>query len=291
MESLKSARSRNLPWDEVARAVRQMEAEGPDSSGLPPIRRAEALSGYSANQLRRMLAGLAFLDELAHTDPVAAEWLGIPKYSHAEMLAKLWRRDRDATLRLLRSEPVLRYESLSRLFDSMASSATSPMSAGKRAQKGFEEKCIAVLLDDAMPFAPFGPGAYELLRPRVHHPYCRPALLLRCETRFHHTFWAGLDFVPRTNWDDAALRQLMLIGVEARFLDLHFVVFPEGEAIGQAYRAIDDLGFGNVRIAILDEGMMRSSLAPAGTSHAGDLRSKWAPPRMLTTIARYQVVE
>ena len=291
MESLKSARSRNLPWDEVARAVRQMEAEGPDSSGLPPIRRAEALSGYSTNQLRRMIAGVVFLDELAKADSAVAEWLGIPKFSHAEMLAKLWRRDRDVTLRLLRSEPVLRYESLSRLFDSMASSAASPMSAGKRAQKGFEEKCTSVLMDETMPFAPFGPGAYELLRARVHHPYCRPSLLLRFEARNHRTLWAGLDFVPKSNWDDAALRQLMLIGVEARFLDLHFVVFPEGEVVRQAYHAIEELGFGNVRIAILDDGVMRFPPVISEANHGGDRRSRWKPPRLHTTISRYQVSE
>lgn len=290
MESLKSARSRNLPWDEVARAVRQMEAEGPDSSGPPPIRRAEALSGYSANQLRRMLAGLVFLDELTEANPAIAKWLGIPKFSHAEMLAKLWRRDRDTTLRLLRSEPVLRYESLSRLFNTMTASA-SPMSAGKRAQKSFEEKCIAVLLDDAMPFSPFGAGSYELLRPRVHNPYCRPALLLRCQTRNHRIYWSGLDFVPRSHWDDAALRQLMLIGVEARFLDLHFVVFAPGDAVEQAYRAIEDLGFGNVRIAVLDEGVMVSPPVMAEADTPGDRRSKWVPPRLHATLARYDVGE
>lgn len=290
MESLKSARSRNVPWDEVARAVRQMEAEGPDSSGLPPIRRAEALSGYSANQLRRMIAGIAFLDELTQADPAVAEWLGIPKFSHAEMLAKLWRRDREATLRLLRSEPVLRYESLSRLFESMTSSA-SPMSAGKRAQKSFEEKCIALLVDDAMPFSPFGAGSYELLRPRVHHPYCRPALLLRCQTRYGRTLWAGLDFVPRSHWDDATLRQLMLIGVEARFLDLHFVVFTPGDALDQAYRVVEDLGFANVRIAVLDDGYMAFPPVIRDAAPTGDRRSKWIPPRMHATLARYEVGE
>lgn len=291
METLKSARSRNVPWNEVARAVQKLETEGPDSSGLPPIRRAEALSGHSANLLRRMIAGVVFLDELAQTDPVAAEWLGTPKFSHAEMLAKLWRRDRDATLRLLRSEPVLRYESLSRLFDSMASTTASPMSAGKRAQKSFEERCIAVLMDDALPFAPFGAGSYELLRPRVHHPYCRPALLLRHQTRSDRVQWAGLDCVSRSHWDDAALRQFMLIGVEARFLDLHFVVFPEGDAVHQAHRAIEDLAFGNIRIVVLEDSGAIFPSFMASASQSGDLRSKWIPPRLHTTLARYKVAE
>lgn len=291
METLKSARSHNVPWNEVARAVQKLETEGPDSSGPPPIRRAEALSGYSANLLRRMIAGVAFLDELAKTDPISAEWLGIPKFSHAEMLAKLWRRDREATLRLLRSEPVLRYESLSRLFDSMTPATASPMSAGKRAQKSFEERCIAALMDDATPFAPFGAGSYELLRPRVHHPYCRPALLLRHETRSVRVRWAGLDFVSRSHWDDAALRQFMLIGVEARFLDLHVIVFPEGDAVDQAHRTINDLGFGNIRIVVLEDGSTIFPSFMTNASQSGDLRSKWIPPRLHTTMARYKVAE
>ena len=289
METLKSARSRNVPWDQVARAVRRMETQGVDSSGLPPIRRAEQLSGYSANQLRRMIAGITFLDELAGADSASAEWLGIPKFSHAEMLAKLWRRDREATLRLLRSRPVLRYESLSRLFETMASEAASPMSAGKRAQKNFEEKCRAVLLAESSRFTPFGAGSYRLLQPRVHHPYCRPALLLRAETGGRRVLWAGLDFVHKPIWDDAVLRQIMLIGVEARFLDLHFVFFPEGDVAGRAHRAIGELGFGNVRVAVLSGSTMDFAPNPANGGYAESLRFQWIPPRLHATVAEYAV--
>lgn len=289
METLKSARSRNVPWDDVARAVRQLEAE-PDSSGLPPIRRAEQLSGYSANQLRRMIAGLVFLDDLAQTDPAAASWLGTPKFSHAEMLGKLWRRDQGATLRLLKSKPVLRYEGLSRLFDSMSAQTASPMSAGKRAQKGFEQKCLDVLLDSTAPFAPFGAGAYQVLRPRLHHPYCRPALLMRSEIAPGRIEWAGLDFVARTAWEDATLRQIMVIGVEARFLDLHFVFFPEGNAADQAHRAIQDLGFDNIRIAVL-AGHAMDFGPDENVAYPYEQRRHWVPPRLSVKVAEYEVRE
>lgn len=287
METLKSARLRNIPWDDVARAVRQLEAE-PDSSGLPPIRRAEQLSGYSANQLRRMIAGLAFLDDLARTDPEAADWLSVPKFSHAEMLAKLWRRDQEATLRLLKSKPVLRYESLSKFFESMSAQTASPMSAGKRAQKSFEQKCLSVLLDSTAPMAPFGAGSYQVLRPRVHHPYCRPALLVRAATYADRVQWAGLDFVARPVWEDATLRQIMVIGVEARFLDLHFIFFPEGDAAGLAYRAIQDLGLGNIRIAVLSGQVM--DFGPVqDAAYSYEQRRHWVPPRLSTKVAEYEV--
>lgn len=287
METLKSARSRNVPWDEVAGAVRRLEAR-PDSSGLPPIRRAQQLSGYSANQLRRMMAGLVFLEDLGETDPAVAEWLGVPRFSHAEMLAKLWRRDRDATLRLLRSKPVLRYESLSRIFDNMSARTASPMSAGKQAQRAFEQKCLRVLLEKTTPFAPFGTGSCEILRPRVHHPYCRPALLMRSETRTGRIHWAGLDFVVRPAWDDATLRQLMVIGVEARFLDRHFVFFSERIVVDQAFRVAADLGFANVRIAHLAGSVVELAPAPA-EADLFVLRAGWVPPRLSTTIASYAV--
>ncbi|MBE7733264.1 hypothetical protein [Devosia faecipullorum] len=287
MEPLKFARKRNVPWVEVARNVRQLEAE-PDSSGMSPIHRAEQLSGYSANQLRRMIAGMVFLNELARTDPVTAEWLGVPKFSHAEMLAKLWRRDREATLRLLRSKPVLRYEGLSRLFDNMAPQTASPMSAGKRAQKNFEQKCLDVLLDKETPFAPFGAGSYQILRARVHHPYCRPALLVRMENDARRVQWGGLDFVARQNWDDATLRQIMIIGVEAGFLDRHFVVFSDGYTADQALRAIRELGFGNVQTAVLHDNEIAFSPLETDTQ-SSEQRRRWAPPSLNETIAQYSV--
>lgn len=286
METLKSARSRNVPWVDVARGVRHLEAEA-DSSGLPPIRRAEQLSGYSANQLRRMIAASAFLDDLTQTDPDVANWLGIPKFSHAEMLAKLWRRDQEATLRLLKSRPVLRYAGLARIFDSMSSNTASPMSAGKRAQKRFEQKCLDVLLHGTVPFAPFGTGSYQILRPRLHHRYCRPALLMRSESPTGRVQWVGLDFVARHIWEDATLRQIMVMGVESQFLDLHFVFFPEGNAALQASRAIKDLGFGNIRIAALTGREM--DFAPVeNVAHAFEQRERWVPPRLYAVVDRYE---
>lgn len=285
METLKSARLRRVPWNEVARAARQIETE-PDSSGLPPIRQAEQLSGYSANQLRRMIAGVTFLDELVQVDAAVAEWLGVPKFSHAEMLAKLWRRDQQATLRFLRSKPVLRYEGLSKLFDSMAPQTASPMSAGKRAQKSFEKRCMDVLLDNEKPFAPFGAGSYQILRPRVHHPYCRPALLMRMETDAHRVQWAGLDFTRRQTWDDAAVRQIMIIGVEARFLDRHFVFFDSSYVAGQARYAIQELGFGNIQLAVLSTSGIE--FAPfTSEANMSEQRGRWVPPRLLGKVSQY----
>lgn len=289
MESLKSARSRRVPWNEVARAARQMEAE-PNSSSLPPIRRAEQLSGYSANQLRRMIAGVTFLDELVQIDAAVAAWLGVPKFSHAEMLAKLWRRDQKATLRFLRSRPVLRYEGLSKLFDSMAPQTASPMSAGKRAQKNFEQKCMDVLLDNEKPFTPFGAGSYQILRPRVHHPYCRPALFMRMETGAHRVQWAGLDFMTRQSWDDATVRQIMIIGVEARFLDRHFVFFDSSYAAEQARYAIQELGFCNIQLAVLSTSGIEFAPFEA-EGNMTEQRRRWVPPRLLAKLSQYGAEE
>ena len=285
MESLKFARSRNMAWDAVARATMAIESEA-GSSGLPPIRRAEQLSGYSTNQLRRMIAGVRFLDELAELDPVAADWLGTPKFSHAEMLAKIWRLDREKVLALLRSEPVLRYENLSRLFDTLAKQSASPMSAGKRSQKSFEEKCVAGL--KALPFSPFGPGAYRLVKPRLHHPYCRPALLVRA-TVGTQVSWAGLDFVHNPNWDDAVLRQVMIQGIEARFLDLLFVFFPPGTAAAKAHRTVVDLQFNNVRIGVFEGKDFEFAPNHSSFSPRVDLRRQWVEPRLQTTLSEYFV--
>ena len=79
----------------------------------------------------------------------------------------------------------------------------------------------------------------------------------------------------------------MVIGVEARFLDLHFIFFPEGNAAGQAYRAIQDLGFGNIRIAVLSGTAM--DFAPVKDAKPYEQRRHWMPPRLSAKVADYEV--
>jgi hypothetical protein len=299
MHPLQDARRRSMHWLEIARAVRQLEQSGAsDTSGETPIRMAERLSGYSANQLRRMLMALRFLDELALSDQAVAEWLGTPRFSIGEMLGKLWRQDRDTTLRILRGKPVLRYQSLYRLFHDTAGPGTSPISTGKRAKRRFEEAWLKQLSADPQWMAPYGPAEYTLLRPRTHHRFCKPALLLRAQLPYFITRWTGLDFIDQPSWnDDAMWRRLMAMATEATFLDAWCLIVaqhPEIEVNADATRQIEmfvhELGLPNLIIVRASDGGKTEPfpLAPLAFP-VPDRRAGWRPPRLDTVLLQYTV--
>ena len=108
-----------------------------------PIRLAEWLSGYSANHLRRMQAGLGFSEELAAAEPEVAKWLGTPRFSIAEMGGpRSGVRTGKRRFWMPRSKPVLRYQSLWAAFHGVAVAGASPPSRAKRAARLFQDSWL-----------------------------------------------------------------------------------------------------------------------------------------------------
>ena len=71
---LRGARKQNRLWTEVAQALRELEGlSSADEGGRPWIQRAEAESGYSANQLRRMAKVAEFQSYLTQAEPELAK--------------------------------------------------------------------------------------------------------------------------------------------------------------------------------------------------------------------------
>lgn len=303
MHPLEDARKRRVPWPEVAQAVRLLEREKPSSGlGAPPIRIAERMSGYSANHLRRMVVALDFLDELQKTDPDAADWLGMPRFSIAETLAKLWRQDKDATRELLNGKPVLRYEALYGLFHERIARGASPASSGKQAGRQFRERWLSNLKSAPGEFAPFGPGTYSIIQPRLFHRYCRPTLLLKLEPSPWTSRWAGIDFFDRPKWEgDAMWRRLMQVATESTFLDAWCIVVAhdpqlEREQKDTAYMTrtmVHELGLPNILVIPVSErksGSMAHSFSRL-YSPALDRRDQWRSPELSTVLMQYHTAE
>jgi hypothetical protein len=94
LKILRGARKQNRPWTEVAQALKKLEGLSPaDESGRPWIQRAEAESGYSANQLRRMAKVAEYQNFLTEAEPELARKLLERPFSHVEMISKIWSLD------------------------------------------------------------------------------------------------------------------------------------------------------------------------------------------------------
>lgn len=268
----------------------------PEGGVEPPIRIAERLSGYSSNQLRRMLAALGFLVELAAVDPELRQSLGSPRFSHAEMLAKIWRTDRSALLDLLRKEPILRYQSLYQLHQDIQSrSGPPPMAAGKRASAAFKDDFLALQAKSRDILTLFGSAGYKLIEPRAHHRYAKPALLLRAELfdpeQRHRgqrrVCWAGIDFMFTANREDPAIiRRLLSLATEASFFDAQLIVLPAGPALQAVADVIDELNLSNFGVIAVSDQIAtlkrRSSARPSP-----DRRDLWNGPRLFNTLSSW----
>lgn len=284
------ARKRKLSWLDVARAFQEWEAGGlPADSLQPPIRIAEQRTGYSANQIRRMLAALSFLQALEVKAPSLRKSLGTPRFSHAEMLAKIWRTDPSALIALLKRKPVLRYQDLYQLHDDIQKrSAPAPMAAGKRASAALKQRFIAHVKKSENFLSYFGAGAYALLELKAHHSYAKPHLIIRYSPPEQiSTRWIGIDFIcTASNHDDAAQRRMMMMATQASFLDAQIVVVPQGEGFKAVERVIEDLGLRNFGIVIVDERYPIRHRDPSGLPEP-DRRRSWREPGVSNTLARW----
>lgn len=283
LDVLADARRRGVDWMDVAHAFDQLQA-GTMSipSGTTPIRWAEKLSGYSANHLRRMSAGRHFYLELTQANPALADALGLPRFSHLEMLAKIWRLDRTKVIELLEHRPKLSYAGLTSLFDEMQSQAPGQKGAGKRMQGEFRDFCTGSLVKRPDPILTMGSGTYTLIASRAHSdPYCKPDLMLKCVYEAKDTLWAGIDcFVAENAGDGAFRRKIVTLIAESTFLTQHWLCVPDDPEIVPHIREMaDELKLANLGIMAPIEGALVAVRMPSGPP-VPDRRHLWRPPRL-----------
>jgi hypothetical protein len=283
---LSDARKRGVDWLAVAQAFDALHTEASIPAGTTPTRWAEKLSGYSANHLRRMSAGRKFYLELTAASPGLAAGLGAPRFSHLEVLGKIWQLDRDRALQLLKHQPKLSYAGLSELFATMQGQSPISKAASRRVQAQFRNVCIDALVNYTDPLLSMGPGAYTFMSPRVHSdPYCKPDLLIKRVAEFGETTWSGIDFFVSENPnDDAFRRKLVALATESSFLTQYWLCIPANvEVVEHLQLVTDQLELVNLGVLTFTEGTLATIRTPSGPP-VHDRRRLWQPLRLWRNI-------
>lgn len=287
IDILSDARKRGEDWMDIAQAFDALQIEASSvPAGTTPARWAEKLSGYSVNHLHRMSAGRQFYLELTAVDPVLAASLDVRRFSHFEVLAKIWRLDRDQVLQLLERQPKLSYAGLSQIFEATQRQLPMSKAAGKRVQTQFRNACIEAIVKQPDPLLCMGPGAYTLMSPRVHSvPYCKPDLLIKRVAVSGETAWAGIDFLVVDNpRDDTLQRRLVALATESTFLAAHWLCLPDNDKLVEHIRdATGQLELANLGIATLAGDALVAMQMPSGPP-GHDRRGIWQPPRLWRDI-------
>lgn len=286
-DTLSNARQRGLDWMEVARAFDALQGEASSvPAGTTPTRWAEKLSGFSANHLRRMSAGRQFYLDLTAAYPALAARLDSPRFSHLEMLGKIWRLDQDRVVQLLEHQPKLSYGRLGEVLEAAQSRSPTARAAGKRLQGQFRDACIAALVKQPDPVLAMGHGIYTLVSPRVHDaPYCKPDMLIRRMSSSGDIAWSGLDvFVTDNPHDEALGRMIVGLATASTFLTQHWLCIPDSFEIADHIQGVaGQLELTNLGILILDDGALTTIRCPAGPP-VHDRRPLWQPPRLWRDI-------
>lgn len=256
LKILRGARKQNRPWTEVAQALRELEGlSSADEGGRPWIQRAEAESGYSANQLRRMAKVAEYQSFLTQAEPELAKKILERPFSHVEMISKIWPLDEEQARDLItRSGHTFRdllgiYGTLSE-----SSGGTDPIAAGKKAAKQFREKALGLIKRDPRKLYAGESGLkFEILRPIVPFQYASPDYYVvgRDEGKVARIDAVDCYALYGGSQKDAALRKIILVATECSFFTRFWIVVPEGESADTVLWECDHLKLGNVGVILV----------------------------------------
>lgn len=256
LKILREARKQNRTWTEVAQALRKLEELSPtDESGRPWIQRAEAESGYSANQLRRMAKVAEYQGFLTQTEPELAKKLLERPFSHVEMISKIWSLD-EGQARDLITRSGHTFRDLLGIYGTISESSggADPIAAGKKAAKQFREKALGLIKRD--PRKLYGGETelkFEILRPIVPFRYASPDYYIvgRDEGKVARIDAIDCYALYGGSQKDAALRKMMLAATECSFFTRFWIVVPEDESADTVLWECDHLKLGNVGVILV----------------------------------------
>lgn len=252
LASLIDARDRSLHWRTMAARLLQLEASAPLApNGQPWIRAVEAVSGYSANHLRRMAKAHGLLDDIGERWPEHVATINSLSFSHAEILGRLWETDRKQVERLLAAEHWPSYAQLLSRYEQSRSRRTAPKAAGKLAAGRFRED-VGTLLGRR-----FGP-----VLTGVHHPYLKPDFLVVTD-RANVLAWDCLLLPGRID-EDALRRRFLSWATESSFASEFWIVTQDNRGDKAIAGCIVALELGNVGHAIARGSRLAVAIAPQG---------------------------
>lgn len=237
LKVLRGARTDGRPWTEVAWALRELEGIGPaDENGRPWIQRAEAESGYSANQLRRMAKVAEYQSYVTKEHPELIEKLLGKPFSHIEMIAKIWPLNERQARELINSSPADHtFRDLLAIYGRISEGrgGMAPIVAGKKAAKQFREKALALVKRD--PKKLYGTRTdldFEILRPIVPFRYASPDFYVIGRDKGKVARIDAIDCyaLHGGSQKDEAMRKMILVATESSFFTRFWIVVPVGES-------------------------------------------------------------
>lgn len=254
LASLIDARDRSLDWRIVAAQLLRLEARAPLApDGQPWIRAVEAISGYSANHVRRMAKAYGLLDDIGERWPEHAATINSLSFSHAEILGRLWETDRKQVERILVAERWPSYAQLLSRYEQSRSRRTAPRAAGKLAAGHFRAE-VGTLLRRR-----FGPALMEA----SPHPYLKPNFLVALD---RNTVLAWDCLLLPTKIDEDALRRRFLSwATESSFVSAFWIVTQDNRGNAAISGCIAELELANVGHAIAGRSRLAVAIEPHGS--------------------------
>jgi hypothetical protein len=280
---IRNARKEGRLWSEVAWALVELEQGGPvDDNGRPWIQRAEAESGYSANQLRRMVKVAQFRNHLIRTEAVLAGKLLAKPFSHIEVIAKIWKLDEGEARRLIEDENSNdTFRSLLEIYGRASEhrGGAAPVVAGKKAAKDFREKAFTLLRrDQENLFERDAALDFEIMRPIVPFRYASPDFYIVGRENGKVTRIDAIDCYALYDGSqkDIALRKMISVATESTFFSRFWIVVPAGASADIVLWERRDLHLDNVGVVVVEkERLYWERIPPARAKPNPDRRHLW----------------
>lgn len=252
LSSLNQAREKAMPWRVLAARLAQLEASAPLApDGQPWIRAVEAVSGFSANHLRRMAKASALIETMQQRWPDHAGMLTSLSFTHAEVLGRLWETDAAVVDQLLKAERWPSYGALLAQYENARSRRSAPKAAGKLALGNFRDRVKNYLERE------FSPGLFDRV---PHHPYLKPDFLALLPNG-QIIAWDCL-LLPEKIDQEALHRRFVAWATEASFVTEFWIAVQSDHGMDPMHRVIMDLDLKNIGVMALGE--WRSILHPYG---------------------------
>lgn len=258
LATLAGARSRNLPWIQIADALLGLEAQSlADLNGQPWIQVAADRSDYTTNQLRRMTRVALFIRRLVADGQLKDDTiLTSMRFSHLETAMRIHAFEPETALKVFRCEWIKpNYMDLLARYQELRENAPksySPMVAGKRAARRFQDISLSLLQEAA--FLHLGP---ERRIGRMTHPsrYANPDFLIVTRHEGRVTRVDGVDcyaLIGRSQ-NENAMKRVLQVATESTFFTHFWVVLPDPGYINLFRDEARLLELANVGFILVDQ--------------------------------------
>lgn len=242
LASLINAREKAVPWRTVANRLLQLERSAPLApDGQPWIRSVEAVSGYSANHIRRMSKASSLISVIESAWPEHRPVLSSLSFSHAEILGRLWETDAAQVEHLLKAKQWPSYAQLLARYEEARTGRLAPKAAGKLALGEFRKNVRAFLRSQF---------SSALLDRVPYHPYLKPDFLIALSSR-HVMAW-DCYLVPEKIDTQALHRRFVMWATESTFVDQFWIAVQNDRATDPMQKCIADLRLDNVGVTAGD---------------------------------------